>query len=292
MNSTAFILYGRPGFFFNNTNDIKGVICDWSSGKGNKFWAKEPVTPRQLNSYEQIRTMLVNGNPLQFSITLDGCQCVDGNCGHGYIGGNMAGVKISKEGTISFSKAMTLYFPVPTFPVYYRELLVGSIQRIENRGFIPVHSYDSLFSYLASGTEIRYIFNVSSCVDPDNPPQYKDIPTFGGKINHFDASPNSGDKPGQSSFNDAQFIHGKTYTFKLTKDGSIEFSSDSTTVFPIAWTYIRVITVVNVHSNNTVTFSTSRFDTVTLEESTNDMLICPIHTASSPQGVKFFVNVN
>lgn len=80
--------------------------------------------------------------------------------------------------------------------------------------------------------------------------------------------------------------------FKLTKDGSIEFSSDSTTVFPIAWTYIRVITVVNVHSNNTVTFSTSRFDTVTLEESTNDMLICPIHTASSPQGVKFFVNVN
>lgn len=260
--------------------------------------------------------------------------------------------------------------------------------------FIPVHSYDSLFSYLASGTEIRYIFNVSSCVDPDNPPQYKDIPTFGGKINHFDASPNSGDKPGQSSFNDAQFIHGKTYnidkelytfwiendtakvfwakpglfendtstlsglycswmqgrgkfwakphsrkrqltsakevkdtlfsggevnylvnktqckcletsdqfmdgiagdtvkSFKLTKDGSIEFSSDSTTVFPIAWTYIRVITVVNVHSNNTVTFSTSRFDTVTLEESTNDMLICPIHTASSPQGVKFFVNVN
>lgn len=81
--------------------------------------------------------------------------------------------------------------------------------------FIPVHSYDSLFSYLASGTEIRYIFNVSSCVDPDNPPQYKDIPTFGGKINHFDASPNSGDKPGQSSFNDAQFIHGKTYSTVL-----------------------------------------------------------------------------
>lgn len=38
------------------------------------------------------------------------------------------GLKISKEGTISFSKAMTLYFPVPTFPMYYRELLVGSIQ--------------------------------------------------------------------------------------------------------------------------------------------------------------------
>lgn len=36
--------------------------------------------------------MLVNGNPLRFAITLDGCQCVDGNCGHGYIGGNMAGM--------------------------------------------------------------------------------------------------------------------------------------------------------------------------------------------------------
>lgn len=78
--------------------------------------------------------------------------------------------------------------------------------------FIPVHSYDSLFSYLASGAEIRYFFNVSSCVQPDNPPQYKDIPTFGGKINHFDASPNSGDEPGHSFFDDAQFIHGKDYS--------------------------------------------------------------------------------
>lgn len=57
----------------------------------SKFWVREPVIPRHLNSYEQIRTMLINGNPLRFAITLDGCQCVDGNCGHGFIGGNIAG---------------------------------------------------------------------------------------------------------------------------------------------------------------------------------------------------------
>lgn len=31
-NNTAFIAYGRPGFFANNTNDIKGVTCNWTSG--------------------------------------------------------------------------------------------------------------------------------------------------------------------------------------------------------------------------------------------------------------------
>lgn len=58
----------------------------------SKFWAREPVTPGQLNSYEKIRTMVVNGSPLRFSITLDGCQCsVLSNCGKGYIGGDVTG---------------------------------------------------------------------------------------------------------------------------------------------------------------------------------------------------------
>lgn len=57
-----------------------------------KFWAREPVTPRQLNSYEEIRTMVVNGSPLRFAITLDGCQCsVLSNCGKIYIGGGVTG---------------------------------------------------------------------------------------------------------------------------------------------------------------------------------------------------------
>lgn len=58
----------------------------------SKFWAREPVTTRQLNSYEEIRTMLVKGTPLRFAIALDGCQCsVLSNCGKGYIGGDVAG---------------------------------------------------------------------------------------------------------------------------------------------------------------------------------------------------------
>lgn len=36
--------------------------------------------------------MVVNGSPLRFAITLDGCQCsVLSNCGKGYIGGDVTG---------------------------------------------------------------------------------------------------------------------------------------------------------------------------------------------------------
>lgn len=38
------------------------------------------------------------------------------------------GVKISNDGTISFSNAMTLFFPNPAPQMYFRELLVGNIQ--------------------------------------------------------------------------------------------------------------------------------------------------------------------
>lgn len=38
------------------------------------------------------------------------------------------GVKISVDGTISFSNAMKLFLPNPASPMYFRELLVGSIQ--------------------------------------------------------------------------------------------------------------------------------------------------------------------
>lgn len=34
MNTTAFILYGSLGFFANKADNVKGVIFDWSSGKG------------------------------------------------------------------------------------------------------------------------------------------------------------------------------------------------------------------------------------------------------------------
>lgn len=38
------------------------------------------------------------------------------------------GVKISNDGTISFSNAMTLFLPNPASLMYFRELLVGNIQ--------------------------------------------------------------------------------------------------------------------------------------------------------------------
>ena len=45
------------------------------------------------------------------------------------------GIKVSSDGSLTFSNAMTLYFPVPTSPMYYRELLVGNIQRNNTAGF-------------------------------------------------------------------------------------------------------------------------------------------------------------
>ena len=32
VEDTAMILYGMSGVFANNTNNIKGVICNWTSG--------------------------------------------------------------------------------------------------------------------------------------------------------------------------------------------------------------------------------------------------------------------
>lgn len=78
--------------------------------------------------------------------------------------------------------------------------------------------------------------------------------------------------------------------FKQTKNGSLVFSSDSTTIFPIAWTYIRMVNLVHVHSNNTVSIRTAQFVPSTWEESTYDETICPIHSGSTSEGVKFFVN--
>nr|XP_022300802.1 uncharacterized protein LOC111109002 [Crassostrea virginica] len=136
VEDTAMILYGMSGVFANNTNNIKGVICNWTSGDDNKFWTRNPITPSQLSSFEQIRSSVADGNPLRFVITINGCRCSSGNnCGHGYVGGDIKGIKVSSDGSLSFSNAMTLYFPVPTSPMYYRELLVGNIQRNNTAGF-------------------------------------------------------------------------------------------------------------------------------------------------------------
>ncbi|XP_062609455.1 uncharacterized protein LOC134271239 [Saccostrea cucullata] len=167
---TALILYGRPGVFVNSTENIKGVICNWTAE--NTFWAKESTKPSQLNSYSEIRKSLMVGDAIRFVTTTAGCKCQD-DCGDVYFGGDLkekshlalleeggvkseiniyllnkvftvqeyilakllktiflciADFKIKSDGMLTFSKSMTLYFPVPTSPMYYRELLTAQIQ--------------------------------------------------------------------------------------------------------------------------------------------------------------------
>ncbi|XP_048776736.2 uncharacterized protein LOC125680943 [Ostrea edulis] len=129
VNDTAMILYGNSGFFANNTQNIQMVICNWTSGDGKGFWVKEPLTPSKLNSYNELRTAMVSGETVRFVVTTKGCKCPPGeNCGDVYVGGYVKDFKITSNGAITFSRSMTLYFPIPTSPMYYRELLIGNVQ--------------------------------------------------------------------------------------------------------------------------------------------------------------------
>ncbi|XP_061183290.1 uncharacterized protein LOC133191559 [Saccostrea echinata] len=251
---------------------------------------------------------------------------------------------------------------------------------------IRVHSYESLVSFLEKGVDVRYFFNISSCVQPSSPPPFKDIPVVGGKIRYFSASENSGDDPGTTVFNNMEYIdenynepnkeihtfwivndtakifwakpgffvnntdfiggiscdwtkgqgnvwvklhaqQGKLTSsqeiqtsltfgdevgwvvnqtqcqcpggcqngimgdtirgFKIMKDGSINFSTSMTTTFPLVWNYIRLITFVQVHANNTATFVTRHLDAPTWEQDDIDVMHCPIHSESNAKGARF-----
>lgn len=71
---------------------------------------------------------------------------------------------------------------------------------------IPGQTYDSLVSYLENGAEVRYFFNISSCLQSASPP-CKDIPVFGGEIQYFSASKNSGEDTGQLIFSNVDYIN-------------------------------------------------------------------------------------
>ena len=44
-------------------------------------------------------------------------------------------------------------------------------------------------------------------MQPDNgPAPYKDIPTFGGKIQYYSTTPNTADEKGHTFFDDSQYI--------------------------------------------------------------------------------------
>ncbi|CAG2243122.1 unnamed protein product [Mytilus edulis] len=75
-----------------------------------------------------------------------------------------------------------------------------------NQRSIPVRTYDSLVSYLENGAEVRYLFNISSCLQ-SSPPPFKDIPVFGDEIKYFSASINSGEDSGQLIFSNVDYIN-------------------------------------------------------------------------------------
>ncbi|XP_076079232.1 uncharacterized protein LOC143049508 [Mytilus galloprovincialis] len=144
IEDTLLMMYGKPGFFANNTDNIKGFICKWPIGNGN-FWAHEPAVPKHLSSYDDIQKTVVGGDLIRFVITTRGCKCPPGeDCGDAYVGGDMKDFKITKEGSINFSKSMILFFPIPTSPMYYREVLVGNVQ--------PNNTLNFLLSYVDATT--------------------------------------------------------------------------------------------------------------------------------------------
>ncbi|XP_063401864.1 uncharacterized protein LOC134686120 [Mytilus trossulus] len=144
IDDTLLMMYGKPGFFANNTDNVKGVICKWPIGNGN-FWADEPATLKHLGSYDNIRKTMVGGDLIRFVITTRGCKCPTGeDCGDAYVGGDMKDFKITKEGAINFSKSMILFFPIPTSPMYYREVLVGTVQ--------PNNTLNFMLSYVDATT--------------------------------------------------------------------------------------------------------------------------------------------
>ncbi|XP_052087864.1 uncharacterized protein LOC127724901 [Mytilus californianus] len=144
IDDTLLMMYGKPGFFANNTDNIKGVICKWPIGSCN-FWVNEPATPKHLSSYDDIQKIVVGGDLVRFVITTRGCKCPPGeDCGDAYVGGDMKDFKITKEGTISFSKSMILFFPIPTSPMYYREVFVGNVH--------PNNTLTFLLSYVDATT--------------------------------------------------------------------------------------------------------------------------------------------
>ena len=72
-----------------------------------------------------------------------------------------------------------------------------------------VKSYDHLVSYLASGADVRYYFNVSTCIPEARTTneEHIQIPVFGGAVKLFIASKSSDD--GHIIFSQPRYIDRK-----------------------------------------------------------------------------------
>lgn len=76
--------------------------------------------------------------------------------------------------------------------------------------------------------------------------------------------------------------------FKITKNGSISFSSSMTFMVPLSWRYVRVIVFGHIYLNNTVNIRISILDPTTWQDGKDILIMCPIATDSTPKGVRFF----
>ncbi|XP_062617359.1 uncharacterized protein LOC134279037 [Saccostrea cucullata] len=108
-NDTAFIFWGKPGFFVNNTADIDLVACSWTKGEGN-IWMKQNREQKHLTSFNDIKAVLTSGEKVRWIVN-GGCKCppdVD-VCGDGSIGDTIRDFKIMTDGSLSFSTSMTIH---------------------------------------------------------------------------------------------------------------------------------------------------------------------------------------
>ena len=76
--------------------------------------------------------------------------------------------------------------------------------------------------------------------------------------------------------------------FKITKNGSISFTSSMTFMVPLSWRYVRVIVFGHIYLNNTVNIRISILDPTTWQDGKDILIMCPIATDSNPKGVRFF----
>nr|XP_034300966.1 uncharacterized protein LOC117681296 [Crassostrea gigas] len=123
-------------------------------------------------------------------------------------------------------------------------------------------SFNEIRSALISGEKIRWVANLIGCNCPSD----------------------SGPDECTNSF------VGDTITdFKISDNGSIRFTSSSTSLVPLSWVYARMIVFGHIYQNNTVNFMISLLDPTTWDDGDDEIFLCPIALSSAPKGVGFFL---
>ncbi|XP_048767686.2 uncharacterized protein LOC125674565 [Ostrea edulis] len=140
--------------------------------------------------------------------------------------------------------------------------------RVEGNIWVKQHSeqkqltaFSDIHTMLTSGEDIRWVVNLGSCK----------------------CSPDSG-KCREGSFGNT------VRDFKIHQNGSISFSSSMTAIIPLSWRYVRFIAFGHIYQNNTASFMVSELDPTTWDNGGNFMVSCPIASAYTTTGAKFYIN--